>query len=140
MLAWLYTHISLGHKGAFLFGFTTAVMLMLVFLGKIATVWCKECLRASEFSGVAKKRKGSHLEGITKVEEGLFSNVVRVVCLFRLLFVSTACAGWMAGWFAVLTDYYRFVRGGKFDVLMWVGLACCGVAIASGVFSWVLTR
>lgn len=71
MLAWLYTHISLGHKGAFLFGFTTAVMLMLVFLGTIAVVWCKECLKASESSAVAKKCKGKCPKGIIEAKGGV---------------------------------------------------------------------
>lgn len=93
MLAWLYIHISLGRKGAFLFGFTTAVMLMLVFLGTIAVVWCKECLRASESSAVAEKCKGGCSEGIIKAEEESFSGMVQAVCLFRLLFVSMVWAG-----------------------------------------------
>lgn len=140
MLAWLYIHISLGRKGAFLFGFTTALMLMLVFLGTIAVVWCKECLRASESSAATKKCKGGCSEGIIKAEEESFSGMVQAVCLFRLLFVSMVWAGWSAGWFAVLIAYYRFGARGLFGVLMWAGLVCCGVGIVNGVFAWVLAR
>ena len=138
MLAWLYTHISLGHKGAFLFGFTTAVMLMLVFLGTIAVVWCKECLKASESSAVAKKCKGKCPEGIIEAEKS-FSGMVQAVCLFRLLFVSMVWAGWSAGWFAVLTAYYQWWSW-LFDVLMWVGLLCCGGALLSGVLMWAFSK
>lgn len=138
MLAWLYTHISLGHKGAFLFGFTTAVMLMLVFLGTIAVVWCKECLKASESSAVAKNCKGKCPEGIIEAERKSFSGMVQAVCLFRLLFVSLVWAGWSAGWFAVLTAYYRWWSW-LFGVFMWVCLMCCGAALLSGVLMWILS-
>lgn len=139
MLAWLYTHISLGHKGAFLFGFTTAVMLMLVFLGTIAAVWCKECLKASESSAVAKKCKGECPEGIIEAKGKSFSGMVQTVCLFRLLFVSMVWAGWSAGWFAVLTAYYRWWSW-LFDALMWVCLLCCGGALLSGVLMWAFSK
>lgn len=139
MLAWLYIHIGLGRKGAFLFGFTTAVMLMLVFLGTIAMAWCKECLKASESSAVAKKCKGGRPEGINKAEEKPFSGMVQAVCLFRLLFVSMVWAGWSAGWFAVLAAYYRWWSW-LFDALMWVGLLCCGGALLSGVLMWALSK
>lgn len=114
-------------------------MLMLVFLGTIATVWCKECLRASESSAVAKKCKDRCPEGIIKAEEESFSGMVQAVCLFRLLFVSMVWAGWSAGWFAVLIAYYRWWSW-LFDVLMWVGLLCCGVGVVNGVFAWALAR
>lgn len=139
MLDWLYIHIGLGRKGAFLFGFMSAVMLILVFVGLLIMLWCKECLRASEFLGVAKKRKGGHLEGITKVEEKSFSGVVQAVCLFRLLFVSMVWAGWSFGWFAVLTAYYRWWSW-LFYVFMWAGLACCGFALLSGVLMLALSK
>lgn len=139
MLAWLYVHISLGHKGAFLFGFTTAVMLMLVFLGTIAAVWCKECLKASESSAVAKKCKGECPEGIIEAERKSFSGMVQAVCLFRLLFVLMVWVGWSAGWFAVLTAYYRWWSW-LFDALMWVCLLCCGGTLLSGVLMWVLSQ
>lgn len=140
MLAWLYIHISLGRKGAFLFGFTTAIMLMLVFLGTIAVVWCKECLRASESSAATKKCKGGRSEGIIEAERKSLSGMMQAVCLFRLLFASMVWAGWSAGWFAVLIAYYRFGARGLFGVLMWAGLVCCGVGIVNGVFAWALAR
>lgn len=139
MLAWLYTHISLGHKGAFLFGFTTAVMLVLVFLGTIAVVWCKECLKASESSAVAKKCKGECPRVLSRQRGESFSGMVQAVCLFRLLFVSMVWAGWSAGWFAVLTAYYRWWSW-LFDALMWVGLLCCGGALLSGVLMWAFSK
>lgn len=138
MLGWLYTHIGLGRKGAFLFGFTTAVMLMLAFVGTIAVVWCKECLKASESSAVAKKCKGKCPEGIIEAERKPFSGMVQAVCLFRLLFVSLVWAGWSAGWFAVLTAYYRWWSW-LFGVFMWVCLMCCGAALLSGVLMWILS-
>lgn len=108
MVDWLYIHIGLGRKGAFLFGFMMAIMIIMLFSGTIAMVWCKECLRVSESSGVAKKCKGKCPEGIIKAEGKSFSGMVQAVCLFRLLFVSMVWAGWSAGWFAVLTAYYRW--------------------------------
>lgn len=134
MLGWLYTHIGLGRKGAFLFGFTTAVMLMLAFVGLLLVLWCKECLRASGFSTVAKEHKGESPKG----EGALFSCMVQAVCLFRLLFVSLVWAGWSAGWFSVLTAYYRWWSW-LFGVFMWVCLMCCGAALLSGVLMWILS-
>lgn len=139
MVDWLYIHIGLGRKGAFLFGFMTAIMIILVFVGTVATVWCKECLRESEFPGVVKKRKGGHLEGITKAEEKSFSCMVQAVCLFRLLFVSMAWAGCSFGWFAVLTAYYRWWSW-LFYAFMWAGLVCCGFALLSGVLMLALSK
>ena len=94
-------------------------------------------IRISKTSGTAQEEAPP---GYSKEGEAPFSGVVLFACLFRLLFASTAWVGWMAVWFALLSAFYRFGVKGLFDVLMWVGLACCGVAIASGVFAWVLTR
>lgn len=140
MVDWLYIHIGLGHKGAFLFGFMTAIMIIMLFSGTIAMVWCKECLRVSESSAVDKNCKDECPEGINKAEEKPFSGMVQAVCLFRLLFVSMVWAGWMAVWFALLSAYYRFGAKGLFVVFMWAGLVCCGVALPVGVFAWMLTR
>lgn len=139
MVDWLYIHIGLGRKGAFLFGFMTAIMIIMLFSGTIAMVWCKECLRASESSAVDKNCKDEYPEGIIKAERKSFSGMVQAMCLFRLLFVSMVWAGWSAGWFAVLTAYYRWWSW-LFDVLMWVGLLCCGGAMLSGVLMWVLSK
>jgi hypothetical protein len=140
MFEWLYIHMSLGRNGGFLFGFTTAVTLIFVLVGFPTVSWCRECLRVSESARQVGRRKRKHAQGIQRRGEAPFSGVVLFACLFRLLFASTAWVGWMAVWFALLSAFYRFGVKGLFDVLMWVGLACCGVAIASGVFAWVLTR
>lgn len=134
MLGWLYIHIGLGRKGAFLFGFTTAVMLMLVFVGLLLVLWCKECLRVSGFSTAVGRCKGESPES----EGALFSCMVQAVCLFRLLFVSLVWAGWSAGWFAVLTAYYRWWSW-LFGVSMWVCLMCCGAALPTGVLMGILS-
>lgn len=140
MFDWLYIHMSLGRNGGLLLGFTTAVTLIFVLVGFPTVSWCKECLRVSESSRREGRRKRKHAQGIQKRGEAPFSGVVQFACLFRLLFMSTACAGWMAVWFALLSAYYRFGAQGAFDALMWFGLVCCGIGIAAGVFSWVLTR
>lgn len=143
MFEWLYIHMSLGRNGGFLLGFTTAVTLIFVLVGFPTVSWCKECLEASESSRrirQAGRRKRKHAQGIKKRGEAPFSGVVQFTCLFRLLFASTACAGWMTVWFALLSAYYRFGAQGAFEVLMWAGLLCCGVGVATGVFAWVLTR
>ena len=143
MFDWLYIHMSFGRNGGLLLGFTTAVTLIFVLVGFPTVSWCKECLKASESArraGQAGRRKRKHAKGIQKRRKVSFSGVVQFACLFRLLCVSTACVGWMAVWFALLSAYYRFVRGGMFDVLMWFGLVCCGVGVAAGVFACALTR
>ena len=139
MFDWLYIHMSLGRNGGFLFGFTTAVTLIFVLVG-FPTAWCKECLRVSESARQVGRRKRKHAQGIKKRGEAPFSGVVQFACLFRLLCVSAACAGWMAIWFALLSAYYRFGAKGLFVVLMWAGLVCCGVGVVSGVFAWALAR
>lgn len=140
MFDWLYIHMSLGRNGGLLLGFTTAVTLIFVLVGFPTVSWCKECLRVSESTRREGRRKRKHAQGIQKRGEAPFSGVVQFACLFRLLCVSAACAGWMAVWFALLSAYYRFVRGGMFDVLMWSGLVCCGVGVAAGVFACALTQ
>ena len=140
MFDWLYIHMSLGRNGGFLFGFTTAVTLIFVLVGFPTVSWCKECLRVSESARQVVRRKRRHAQGIKRRGEVPFSGVVQFTCLFRLLCVSTACAGWMAVWFALLTAFYRFGAKGLFAVLMRFGLVCCGVGIASGVFAVALAR
>lgn len=140
MFEWLYIHMSLGRNGGFLFGFTTAVTLIFVLVDFPTVSWCRECLRVSESARQVGRRKRKHAQGIQRRGEAPFSGVVQFACLFRLLFASTACAGWMAVWFALLSAYYRFGAQGAFVVLMWAGLVCCGVALPVGVFAWMLTR
>lgn len=143
MFNWLYIHMSLGRNGGLLLGFTTAVTLIFVLVGFPTVSWCKECLKASESARRVRqsgRRKRKHAQGIKKSGKVSFSGVVQFACLFRLLCVSAACAGWMAVWFALLSAYYRFGVEGLFDALMWAGLLCCGVGIATGVLSWALTR
>ena len=143
MFNWLYIHMSLGRNGGFLFGFTTAVTLIFVLVGFPIVSWCKECLKASESSRrirQAGRSKRKHAQGIKKRGEAPFSGVVQFACLFRLLFASTACAGWMAVWFALLSAYYRFGAKGVFDVLMRFCLVCLGVALPVWVFALVFTR
>lgn len=132
--------MSLGRNGGLLLGFTTAVTLIFVLVGFPTVSWCKECLRVSESARREGRRKRKHAQGIKKRGEAPFSGVVQFACLFRLLCVSAACAGWMAVWFALLSAYYRFGAQGAFNVFMWAGLLCCGVGIAMGVFAWALTR
>lgn len=143
MFDWLYIHMSFGRNGGFLFGFTTAVTLIFVLVGFPTVSWCKECLRVSESARLIRqtgRHKREHARGIKKRGEAPFSGVVQFACLFRLLCVSTACAGWMAIWFALLSAFYRFGAEGLFGVLMWAGLVCCGVGISTGVFAWALAR
>lgn len=140
MFDWLYIHMSLGRNGGFLLGFTTAVTLIFVLVGFPTVSWCKECLIVSESARREGRRKRKHAQGIQKRRKVSFSGVVQFACLFRLLCVSAACAGWMAVWFALLSAYYRFGAEGLFGVLMWFGLVCCGVGLASGVFAWALAR
>lgn len=140
MFDWLYIHMSLGRNGGLLLGFTTAVTLIFVLVGFPTVSWCKECLRVSESARREGRRKRKHAQGIKRRGEAPFSGVVQFACLFRLLCVSTACAGWMAVWFALLSAYYRFGAEGLFGVLMWFGLVCCVVGIANGVFAWALAR
>lgn len=140
MFDWLYIHMSLGRNGGLLLGFTTAVTLIFVLVGFPTVSWCKECLRVSESARREERRKRKHAQGIKRRGEAPFSGVVQFACLFRLLCVSTACAGWMAVWFALLSAYYRFGAEGLFGVLMWFGLVCCVVGIANGVFAWALAR
>ena len=116
MFEWLYIHMSLGRNGGFLFGFTTAVTLIFVLVGFPTVSWCKECLRVSESSRREGRRKRKHAQGIQKRGEAPFSGVVQFACLFRLLFASTACAGWMTVWFALLSAYYHFGAQGMFVV------------------------